>query len=337
MFPPATAVEWIAIQEAVDPASAAQRHAAWVERFGGLLRELSNGVCDQWPPDESQFVHYGRRVWMCLEHHWRRMAAIAPLTFDEVCARFERGDIGVRVGEVNLLAEVMLAQALEFKQAKAALMFETQYMPDVRRIARRSGGERAADSVENLAADLILPREQKRGGELAPRIASYQGRTSLRSWLRTVVVHRWISTARKAPHLAIAQADDVADPRAAAAPGINECEELLRPIFTQAVNSIDAEDRLLIKMLVLDNVQQASLAQSLGVHTGNVTRRRQRALEQILLHASSAGRRDGSSRFDDCLETILTGGDRDLRQSLAGALAGALQPESKRAGEGVEP
>jgi RNA polymerase sigma factor (sigma-70 family) len=325
VFPPASAIDWMASQEAVDPATAAVRHDRWVERFDGLVGQLAACVCDRWPTDDAQRAVYGRRVWACFEHHWRRMAEAVPLTFDQVRLRFEQGDLGIHVGEANLLQEVALAQAMEFKQAKAAEMFETEYMPDVRRIARRAGGERAAESVENLAADLILPRPQRSGEALPPRIASYQGRTSLRSWLRTVVVHGWISSTRKAPHIGIAEDADVADHRQASATASGECEDLLQPIFTEAVASIDAEDRMMIKMLVLDNVQQQTLAQSLGVHTGNVTRRRQKALERILVHATTAGRRGRSpGRFDECLESVLTGEDRQLRQSLVTVLAGAV-------------
>jgi RNA polymerase sigma factor (sigma-70 family) len=335
VFPPASTTAWMAAQEGLDPLRAAERHGDWVARFDRLVHELSTLVCDRWPPADDQRAGYGRRVWNCFEHHWKRMATGGPLTFDQVRTRFEERELGIRVGDVNLLEEVMLAQAMEFKQAKAAEMFEAQYMPDVRRIARHSGGPRAAESVENLAADLILPRPQRDGSALAPRIAGYQGRTSLRSWLRSVIVHRWISETRKAPMAVMAEAQAIADPRASAPAMTDGCEELLGPIFTEAVRAIGAEDRMMIKMLVLDNVQQQTLARTLGLHTGNVTRRRQRALEQILAHATSAGRGGSSAgQFDECLEAVLTGDDGDLRQTMANALAAAFAQNPGQAGRG---
>ena len=75
-------------------------------------------------------------------------------------------------------------------------------------------------------------------------------------------------------------------------------------------------------MLVLDGVPQGELARSMGLHTGTLTRRRQRAVEGLFtrmreLVAASPCRR----QVDGCLESILAGDDPELRGQLAGVLA----------------
>ena len=324
--PPLALAAWIAEQEGLAPSAAQDRRGQLVERFAQMLAELAAAVCDRWPPDEAVRAAYAQRVWACFEQHWRRLAAAGRLGFDEMARRFESGDLGIHVGGANLLAEVMLAQSLELKQAKAATMFDTQYMSDVARIARRYGGPRAVESVENLAAELILPRDSARRGSLPPRIASYQGRTSLRSWLRAVVMHHCISGARKKSPTALPDQAVLADGRPAVPAGSDDCEELLRPIFNDAVRALAAEDRLMVKMLVLDDLPQQALAQSLGIHSGNVTRRRQRAIGQIMSHVAEAGRDcPARQQFQDCMDSVLAGDDRALHQTLGTVLADALR------------
>jgi len=98
----------------------------------------------------------------------------------EVVRRLEAGQLGYREFTANVLQDVALAQAMEQGENRAAEMFDSDYMPVVRRVAQQAGGSRA---VDNLVAELILPR-----GDRPPKIALFQGRTPLASWLRSNVV-----------------------------------------------------------------------------------------------------------------------------------------------------
>ncbi len=338
LLPPLSVAAWMAEQEGRQPNAAAERHAQWVRQFEALLAELAAEVCDAWPPaDGHQQDAYGNRVWTCLEQHWRRLAETGRVSFDEILARFKSGDIGIPVGAGSLLAEVMLAQALEFKQSKAAVMFDTRYMPDVRRIAQRAGGERAVEAVENLAADSILPRESAAARQLAAAHRQLPGthcaaRAGCGPWSCTA---RPARAAARRPHRCPSTCRSPIR-RAAEPRGTSECEDLLKPVFSAAVSALPAEDRLMVKMLTLDGVPQHALAATLGIHSGNVTRRRKRALEQVLGHVTAAGRASQAQlRFQECLQSVLTGGDRTLQQSLAAVLAEALQPGGKSVGPGV--
>jgi RNA polymerase sigma factor (sigma-70 family) len=325
LLPPLSLAKWMASQEGCSDEQVVDCQKRWVREFHELLERMASGVCDSWPLDDCEYDAYGLRVWTCLEHHWRRLAKDEPVSFRQARDRFESGDLGVSVGQANLLAEVMLAQALEFKQGKAAVLFEDQYMPDVRRIARRAGGERAVDGVDNLLADLILPRESARYGTLPPRIASYQGRTSLRSWLRVVVANRTASEARRKTHSALPADALIAERDAAMATPTCDCEGLLGPVFREAVATLAADDRLLVKMLTLDGVPQQALAKSLGIHSGNITRRRQRALQRIFEHVASAGHASPArARFEECLQSVLAGENPQLQRALGGLLRTAF-------------
>lgn len=326
LLPPPSLAEWMAAQEGCAAGLAVGLHPQWVEKFDALLSGLADGVCDAWPPGGQQHDAYGLRVWSCFEHHWRRLAAAEPASFAQMQHRFESGNIGLPGGQANLLLEVMLAQALEFKQAKAAMVFETEYMPDVRRMAHGSGGQQAVSDVENLAADLILPRQSARHGNLAPRIATYQGRTSLRSWLRAVVLHRAASEGRRKRPLTLADETMLPGTESSSLMADCDCRELLSPIFGDAVAALPAEDRLLVKMLALDGVPQQALSTSLGIHSGNVTRRRKRAFEQILIKVTSATLASPArARLEECLETVLAGDNPHLQRTLAEVLAAAFE------------
>jgi hypothetical protein len=100
------------------------------------------------------------------------------------------------------------------------------------------------------------------------------------------------------------------------------CEELVRPLFVSAVADLSHEDRLLIKMLVLDDVPQKQIAQVLSIHSGNVTKRRQRVADTIwrkIREAISA--RGDTSTVIECLQLLLAGSTYPQRQQLAGVLA----------------
>ena len=208
-------------------------------------------------------------------------------------------------------------------------MFESDYMPKVRAIARHLGGGRALDAVENFAAELVLPREGR-----PPRIASFQGRTPLASWLRAVVANFWISQTRKrqAVNLAVLPERSVHDGDAATTIDGRPCDELLRPIFAGALEPLHTEDRLLIKMLVLDGVGQNELARSLKVSSGTLTRRRQRATAAVLANIRELVQRHTDVRqATNCLELVMAGNDAGLRQRLAEVLA-----EGVRASETID-
>jgi len=266
---------------------------------------------------------YLRRAWSCVEYHERRFAETVCQSLTMVLDRLESGDLGYDRPQSNVLRDVCFAQALELKENAAAERFECDEMPRLRRIAQRVAGQRGVDVVDNFLAELILPRASR-----PARIASYQGKTSLQSWLAAVVSNFCMGKARARRETA--QSDEV---EPVAFPGIaiesradaTGCFDLLKPLLHQAVESVDAEDRLLLKMLILDEVPQQNVARALGIHSGNVTRRRQRAAERIWQQVQcQSNESHRGSRVRGCLELVLAGEDRELSMALGDVLARAM-------------
>ena len=110
----------------------------------------------------------------------------------------------------------------------------------------------------------------------------------------------------------------------------DECEGLLQPIFADAVSALDGEDRLMIKLLILDEVPQQTLASRMGIHSGNVTRRRQRISQSIWERVNSLGSCSSApGRVNDCLELVLAGGQVELQRTLGDVLMRAMTREDQ--------
>jgi RNA polymerase sigma-70 factor (ECF subfamily) len=323
--PPEELQGWIADQHQCPQVDSAQCLTEIAGALETLARQLASQACARvLSSGDAQLGSYVRRLWGCLEYHWRRFAAHGRVPYHEVVSRIEKGELAYGRVTANVLRDVTLAQALELKEANAAERFEADYMPTVRAIAGRMGGPAAVDAVENLAAELILPR-----GDRPPRIATFRGKTPLGSWLRSVVANYWVSLSRRQR---ARSTGNLPDPAACEVPSETldrgPCLDLLRPMFCQAVGELQAEDRMLLKMLILDQVPQNRLAASLGLHPGTLTRRRQRAAAAVLAGVQRSGASSSNpARAFDCLQLVLAGADSELQRGLADLLASEVRKE----------
>jgi len=300
-----------------------QRVETWLCQ--DLRRSLDRWNLTEAARPDDRLAEFVQRSWRCLQHHWQSSPAGIGVSLTDFLGRLDGRRSPAETAVLNILDEVVLAQAMQYLENQAMIEFERHYLPNVRQFARRLAGERGVDAVEGLTSDLILPR-----GERPPKIASFQGRTSLASWLRAVVSNLVCSLLRKPSSHHRELTDEVvpvlpSDGGSAAEP----CERLLRPLFQETVRQLQPEDRLLIKMLLLDDVPQKDVARVLRIHSGNITRRRQRIAEsvweQIASVAATKTKTAQRQEVDDCLELILAGDDVELRRSLGEALAGAIR------------
>lgn len=284
--------------------------------FERSLREVVGrcavAVCrDAAQEGDFPWGRFGERLWCCIDYHWDRLSSTEAVEFDDVLKHLE----SMTDGEHDILRDVTLALALELRFPAAAESFEEQWMPLVRSTARRVGGTPAVELVENFSADLILPRQ-----DAPPRIAQYQGRTPLAAWLRVVVANHCLSQLRR--RRAWAPVEELAEDRPPAAHDHQPCRELLAPLVGMAIGTLEDEDRLLLKLLVLDEVPQQKVAQLLGIHSGNVTRRRQRAAQSVWRSVAAEAERAGKRQAaGDCLELVLAGSDPALRSELSHQMA----------------
>ena len=330
-WPPISKAAWIAAQEQSADADACHRNVS--QALASVAARLVDTVCGPVRGDVRDLTPYLARLWACIDGHWQRLTMNGPIRFGTLIERLEMGNLGYARTQENVLRDVVLSQALELQESQAAAMFEEQYMPIITAIARRTGGERSVDDVDNFAATLILPR-----GDRPCRIAQYQGRTTLAHWLRAVVANECISHSRSQhTHNVENLPEKEISEDVSSAVDESPCESLLRPLMVEATVGLSSEDRLLIKMLVLDNVPQKALAKSLGINSGNVTRRRQKITaaiwQRVQSIASQAGQRQ---RSDECLELVLAGPNPELRRRLGQVLAGALALDSPNAIEDSE-
>lgn len=296
------------------------------EQATRLVRErvalLVGSLCGSSPGGgEAAIDPYLARAWQCIDHHARKFLESEPLPFDQIVDRLETGRLAYGQVGVNILAEVTLAQGLELAEPRAAERFDADYLPAVRKAAYKVGGQRAVDAVDNFSAELVLPRNQR-----PPRISTFLGRTPLTTWLRTVVVNFWLTQTRRDRYERPAEVPEVVHRESPdhAVDG-RPCRDLLEPVFRQAVRSIDAEDRLLLKLLLLDGVPQKDVARGMQLNSGTITRRRQKAAEQVLLDVRAQVAQSGQAASTQrCLELALTGDLPELRSGLAEVLAMAV-------------
>lgn len=268
-----------------------------------------------------QHERYLARAWRCVEHHARKFLESGRLEFPAILGRLESGHLSYGQVGVNLLDEVVLAQGLELGEPVAAERFESQYMPGVHKAAYKVGGQRAVESVDNFAAELVLPRDQR-----PPRISTFLGRTPLATWLRTVVVNHWLSQTRRQRYERPTETLEIAhretpDHEVDGRP----CRELLEPVFRGAVSAIDSDDRLLLKLLLLDGVPQKDVARGMQLNSGTITRRRQKAAEAIFQGVRAEVAKSGAhEQTNRCLELALAGDLPELRSGLADLMALAV-------------
>lgn len=262
-----------------------------------------------------------QRLQACCEYHWER---VQPSTdFEGLIDRLMHGQLSRATLQANLLYDVTLSAGLEAHDANAAVVFELNYMPLVRAIASRVGGERAVTEVENFVAELILPR-----GDKGARISKYSGKTSLACWLRAVVYNFSVSRLREVRWQALDEGHSLGEnfDESTDAKEVSECENLLRPLFARAVAALDDEGQYLLKSLILDGVSQTELAKLLGVHKGTLTRRRQ-AAEKTLWEklAAELAASPTKTRARECLDETLAGNEDNLRLEIATLLAETIR------------
>jgi DNA-directed RNA polymerase specialized sigma24 family protein len=267
---------------------------------------------------------YVRRLRLCLKHHWSKLNATVPLAWDEVLKRLETGSLHYGSVAANILRDVVLAQALEKGRPTAVAVFERDYMPMVRAIARRYYDQRALDRAEGLLAELVLPRN-----DLAPRIATYQGQTPLVDWVRTVAVRAIVAAVRVRSTATLENA-----PEAAWSPPAetSECRELVTPLLVEAVTAVDRREIAILQILADGRISQRDLAVKFKLNPGTITRRRQRAMQAIYEQIKLLCERSRKQRrIEECLEAVLAGDDPVLRREFAESLNDAIRRQGDEA------
>jgi RNA polymerase sigma factor (sigma-70 family) len=139
----------------------------------------------------------------------------------------------------------------------------------------------ANDLADNILADLFLP---DRSG--ASRIASYDGRSSLSTWLRVVIYNRAVNAQRSnATMQSVEILTDIPDQ-----PALESIDSGLQTqrYHTQIADSLAAacqdltlRERLLLLWRYEDGLLLGDIARPLGIHQSNVTRQLERVQMKV--------------------------------------------------------
>jgi RNA polymerase sigma-70 factor, ECF subfamily len=163
------------------------------------------------------------------------------------------------------------------------------------------------DLADNIIADLFLP---DRSG--ASRIASYDGRSSLSTWLRVIVCNRSINAQRCSAN---AKSTDI-QAEMPDEPALESIETTLRArryraaledSLACACRKLTPRERLVLLWRYEDGLQLGQIAKLLGIHQSNVTRQLERMQNKLRDHVIAVlSTKHGLSRsaIKECLEDI---------------------------------
>ncbi|MGC2695757.1 MAG: sigma-70 family RNA polymerase sigma factor [Candidatus Angelobacter sp.] len=166
----------------------------------------------------------------------------------------------------------------------------------------------AQDLADNILADLFLP---DRSGH--SRIASYDGRSSLGTWLRVVICNRSINAQRCS---ACSKSTDL-QPELPDAPALANIELTVRAqrygtaledSLALACRELTPRERLMLLWRYQDGLQLGQIARLLGIHQSNVTRQLERLqgkLRDDVIANLSSKHQLSRSAIQECLEDIV--------------------------------
>lgn len=164
------------------------------------------------------------------------------------------------------------------------------------------------DLADNVFADLYLP---DRSG--SSRIASYDGRSSLSTWLRVVICNRVINMQRSTVYSKTTDIppDVPDDPAMQAIESVlraRRYQNALRNSLESACRLLTSRERLLILWRYEDGLQLGQIASLLGIHQSNVTRqliRLQAKLRSEVISTLATAHGLSEEAIQECCEDIV--------------------------------
>lgn len=205
-------------------------------------------------------------------------------TFDTFV--IERLGEGVRHGEPAISEEIaqdlFLACACVHRDATALSAFDERFLSQVPSfLARIDKSAAVVDEVtQRVRERLFVPK-----GDGKPRIGEYGGRGRLGSWLRVVVI-RIALNMKTSPSGRRTESEDAADALLLEKdPELSYLRSRYRQefhdAFVGALETLDARDRTILRMNLIDGLNIDGIGQMYGVHRATVARWIAKAREQL--------------------------------------------------------
>lgn len=190
------------------------------------------------------------------------------------------------------LQDLALAQACALGRDVAWQRFLALYRGSITQaaIAISKSSTVGNDLADSLYSELFGLKEQ--GGHRVSPLASYSGRGSLLSWLRSTLAQRHFDHHRRTHRETSLETFDVP---VAASPNTPQPAELnlLSGAVTRTLKALESEDCFLLSSYFLDRHTLLDIARLLKVHEATISRRLKRLIaelhKQLLLNLQSAG------------------------------------------------
>jgi RNA polymerase sigma-70 factor, ECF subfamily len=224
------------------------------------------------------------------------------------------------------LDDLYLATACISGEEAAWRELSTAHFGFMREFARRFVPAQAARDVADEVFAELWSRE---------RLRQYGGRSTLRTWLGTVVAHAALNSRQAMGHFVSLDTEPARDARERSAPQARfeaESEQaaaLLKEMVSDAVNRLGADDRLLLQLYYEQEMTLDELGVLLRASAPAISRRLKRAREALRAFIEAqARRRTGESA--DALRAGLDLGriELDLGKLLGGRLSKQQTEES---------
>ncbi|MFO0576446.1 MAG: sigma-70 family RNA polymerase sigma factor [Polyangia bacterium] len=235
-----------------------------LERLDGVLQQMVAAGAARWPE-----------------------LSIAPDEFVLFLARQLPPEATTADGLLSLHAsELFLLRALGLGLPAALRVFETDYMPEVRRTLQRldTPEPMIADIIQSLYAHLL---ERQNAAPGAPVIRQgYVGRGELKGWLCVCAVHlagRRLKRDRREVQLEEAPAVLLPIPQASPDQALltGELKELFETAFREAVSSLTSRERNLLRYHFLSGLSIDQIGMLYRVHRATAARWLVQARERL--------------------------------------------------------
>jgi RNA polymerase sigma-70 factor len=173
-------------------------------------------------------------------------------------------------------ADLYLGTACAARDEHAWQYLRALHLRRLTHVFRRLGFERVSpyELADNLLTDMFLP---DRSGQ--SRIGSYDGRSSLATWLRVIARHRHINeglspTSRACGLVDIPEPSDTCAAELLDA-GIRRSRYayIFARAFRRACGALSTEERQLLLWRFEEGLRLGEIARRVGIHQSNITRR----------------------------------------------------------------
>jgi len=190
------------------------------------------------------------------------------------------------------------------------------------------------DLADNIIADLFLPDQSG-----VSRIASYDGRSSLSTWLRVIVCNRAINAQRCSAN---SKSVDI-QPEMPDKPALQNIEmtlraqryhNVLKDALGRACSALTPRERLMLLWRYEDGLQLGQIAKLLGIHQSNVTRQLERVqstLRDNVIAVLTTKHGLSTLAINECLEDVVANPRNEIPILDFIKLLRGLQPEDHRA------